>query len=690
MLGKTLSGRYHIVKHLGCGGFGQTYLAEDRQLPGNPLCVVKQLKPKASDPLTLQVSRRLFDREAQVLYKLGKHDQIPQLLAHFEQEQEFYLVQEFIEGHELKQELPVGKQLSENQVITLCGDILKILEFVHQQDVIHRDIKPSNLMRRKQDGKIVLIDFGAVKQVSAQKTNEGNTTLTVAIGSPGYMANEQLGGKPRFCSDIYAVGMIGIQAITGIQPSQLPEDSTTGEIIWRDKVQVSQQFADVLDKMVRYDYRHRYQTATEALQAFELVNSQIATQTYNNISTHKPSLPVDAIQAIVTSTLPPQISPSEGQINLDTAANLSRSQVDSPKSNVGVATSKNQSRRLMKIGAGITTALALTAGISFFYKNNNLLPLLQPANSSWNRVENISLVYTLSEQGSVEALAISADGQFLASRSSNDNTIKLWNLGDGKLLYTLADAKGNPDNGLAFSSDGKILASATRDNTVKLWNPHTGKALPPLTGHSDWVNSIAFSSDGQTLASGSRDKTIKFWNLSTGKLLRTLTDPANEAVEFVAFSPNSQTIASSNYHSIKLWNLQGGHLEKTIFDSKNRGGEIVAYSPDGQKIISSIGNTISLWELGNLPNSCEDIQPCQPTRTFTHSDRIVSFAISRDGQTLASASWDKTIKLWNLQSGQLKSTIPNRSASVDAVTFSPDGKVLVSAGGGKIKVWRSP
>ncbi len=168
MLGKTLSGRYYIVKHLGGGGFGQTYLAEDRQLPGNPLCVVKQLKPQATDPLTLQVSQRLFDREAQVLYKLGKHDQIPQLLAHFEQEQEFYLVQEFIEGHELKQELAVGKQLNENQVMTLCGDILKILEFVHQQEVIHRDIKPSNLIRRKQDGKIVLIDFGAVKQVSAQ------------------------------------------------------------------------------------------------------------------------------------------------------------------------------------------------------------------------------------------------------------------------------------------------------------------------------------------------------------------------------------------------------------------------------------------------------------------------------------------------------------------------------------------
>ncbi|MBD1940798.1 serine/threonine protein kinase, partial [Coleofasciculus sp. FACHB-712] len=222
MLGKTLSGRYQIIKHLGGGGFGQTYLAEDQQLPGNPQCVVKQLKPKANDSLTLEVARRLFDREVQVLYRLGNHNQIPQLLAHFEEEQEFYLVQEFIEGHELKQELPVGKQLREDFVIVLLQDLLEVLAFVHQQDVIHRDIKPSNLIRRKQDGKLVLIDFGAVKEVGTETvSSSGETTLTVVIGSPGYMANEQLSGKPRFSSDIYAVGMLGIQALTGLPPSQL-------------------------------------------------------------------------------------------------------------------------------------------------------------------------------------------------------------------------------------------------------------------------------------------------------------------------------------------------------------------------------------------------------------------------------------------------------------------------------------
>ncbi|WP_431191345.1 macro domain-containing protein [Funiculus sociatus] len=281
MLGKTLSGRYQIISHLGGGGFGTTFIAEDRHLPGTPQCVVKQLTPKTIDhPLALQAAKRLFNREAEVLYQLGNHNQIPRLFAHFEEEQEFYLVQEFIEGHELRQELPVGKKLSENFVIALLKEVLEILAFVHQQNVIHRDIKPSNLVRRKQDGKLVLIDFGAVKQFGTQVINsQGATSFTIAIGSPGYMPNEQIAGKPRFSSDIYAVGMLAIQAFTGLHPRELPEDSNTSEIIWRDRVQASPNLANILDKMVCYDFRQRYQSAAQALQALDGVSSSSFTPT---------------------------------------------------------------------------------------------------------------------------------------------------------------------------------------------------------------------------------------------------------------------------------------------------------------------------------------------------------------------------------------------------------------------------
>ncbi|HEY9670643.1 MAG TPA: serine/threonine-protein kinase [Waterburya sp.] len=269
---KPLGGRYKIISKLGIGGFGRTFLAEDLHLPGHPQCVIKQLQPQTSEPETLVMARRLFDTEAEVLYQLGSHDQIPRLLAHFEDNQEFYLAQEFVAGEPLAKELAGSHLWTESQVIDLLQDILQVLAFVHEQNVIHRDLKPANLIRRHCDGKIVLIDFGAVKQVSSQIVNPeaGETNLTISIGTKGYMPNEQLAGTPRFSSDVYAVGMLAIQGLTGVHPKRLGEDPKTSEIHWRDRApHISPELADILDNMVRYDFRDRYPTAAQALEALQ-------------------------------------------------------------------------------------------------------------------------------------------------------------------------------------------------------------------------------------------------------------------------------------------------------------------------------------------------------------------------------------------------------------------------------------
>jgi tetratricopeptide (TPR) repeat protein/predicted Ser/Thr protein kinase len=267
LVGQALGGRYQIISELGQGGFGTTFLAEDLHLPDNYRCVVKQLKPQATDPTTLQAARRLFDTEAKVLHELGKHPQIPQLFAYFEENREFYLVQEFIPGEELSQEFKSGKKLSESETIALLREILEILEFVHQHQVIHRDVNPRNLIRRRADGKLVLIDFGAVKQIGTTLVNSSGANYTVAIGTPGYRPSEQANGNPRLSSDIYAAGIIGIQALTGCGSQELPTDANTGEISWRKSVKVGSDLGNVLDKMVRYDFRQRYASAREALQA---------------------------------------------------------------------------------------------------------------------------------------------------------------------------------------------------------------------------------------------------------------------------------------------------------------------------------------------------------------------------------------------------------------------------------------
>ena len=160
-----------------------------------------------------------------------------------------------------------GVQLTENEVIQLLYDILDVLQSVHQQNIIHRDIKPSNLMRRDSDRRIVLIDFGAVKQIGSQLKYSQGQRQTVAIGTEGYMPNEQENGHPKLCSDIYAVEMTAIQALTGVFPHQLPKHPNTLEVVWRERVSVSPKLADILDKMVRYKWQQRYQSADEALSA---------------------------------------------------------------------------------------------------------------------------------------------------------------------------------------------------------------------------------------------------------------------------------------------------------------------------------------------------------------------------------------------------------------------------------------
>ena len=270
MKGKILGSRYKIIEYLTEGGFGRTYLAEDTQLPGQDVCLVKQLHPSRNDPQFLDIARRLFKTEASTLHNLGHHQRIPELLAYFEESEKFYLVQQYIKGVTLSKELDSGQIWSESKVIELLQDGLSILQFVHGKRVIHRDIKPDNIIRRESDSKIVLVDFGSVKEVlQEQQTNLGQ--FTVPIGTQGYMPTEQARGKPRPTSDLYALGMIAIQALTGILPLDLPEDDE-GEIIW-DSARVSSELAVILTRMTRYHFKDRYKSAKDVLQALKHISN---------------------------------------------------------------------------------------------------------------------------------------------------------------------------------------------------------------------------------------------------------------------------------------------------------------------------------------------------------------------------------------------------------------------------------
>ena len=264
MLESLLRARYYLISVLGVGGFGQTYLAQDR-LAADAACVVKQFKPARTDPRFLVIARRLFDTEIATLKRLGQHPQIPALLDFFEEAGEFYLVQEFIDGHSISDECTPSRRFTETSAVELLHDVLGILDFVHSQQVIHRDIKPSNLIRRQRDGRVVLIDFGAVKEIGTQLLSEEEQKFTVGIGTQGYTPSEQLAGRPRYCSDIYALGMTVIQGLTGTQPTQILSDPETGDPIWQSPI--SRGLRSILEKMVCYHFSQRYQSAQEVLQA---------------------------------------------------------------------------------------------------------------------------------------------------------------------------------------------------------------------------------------------------------------------------------------------------------------------------------------------------------------------------------------------------------------------------------------
>jgi len=275
-LGHILHESYEILALLGQGGFARTYTAAQRNKPNNPLCVVKEIPfPSSNDPRVLERGRKRFEREASALCRLGRNSRIPELFDRFEENDYFYLVQEYVEGHPLSQELTAGDRWNEEQTVAFLREVLEILESVHKENIIHRDITPANLIRRQTDTQIVLIDFGAVKEISTFTSNSTGEILTSqAIGTSGYMPAEQYNPRsvPQPYNDIYALGIIAIQAVTGQRPTNLPQEPETGEIVWdystpdRPAVQVSDDLKNILTKMVRFHFQDRYQSVDEVLQ----------------------------------------------------------------------------------------------------------------------------------------------------------------------------------------------------------------------------------------------------------------------------------------------------------------------------------------------------------------------------------------------------------------------------------------
>lgn len=652
-----LRNRFRVISLLSDeGGFGRTYLSEDTDKL-NDSCVIKQLAPKFQGTWSQKKAMELFFEEAKRLRELGEHPQIPTLLAYFEQDNCLYLVQQFIDGPNLLQELQLRKNYRDWDIQSILLDLLPILKFIHNRGVIHRDIKPENIIRRKGDGRLTLIDFGSSKQLTTRVRRKNGTS----IGSHGYSSIEQIrDGKAYPASDLFSLGATCFHLLTGISPFQLwMEHGYSWVKNWQDYLHspLSYELTIIIDKLLQIDIHNRYQSADEVLKDLSKKythpltanpNSFLSAQS-NQGDVYPPKYIFVRNLILILATIVFLGLGEFGYRNfhhLQTAISSRWSSWKNSQSRDNVVR-KLQQKYLEKMVVIKTIIETKGAVLSVA-----ITPDTQTIVNSVEEVIKLRNIHTGKEikrlkghTKNVNVLAISPDGKNLVS-GSDDKTIKIWNLSTNKLIYTL---KSHTDSvqALAISKDGKTLISGSDDKTIKVWNLGTGKLIRTLRSHSDWVRSLAISPDGFTVASGSFDKTIKLWNLSKEKPINSLI-PNSQTVTSLAFSPDGKILASaSRDRQLKLWNMNKKLAIRTVA-RQNYNISYLAFSPDGKTLVSG----------HRLCQECGDnINP--------------------------------NLTLWDVATGEKFSAINGHTQTINSLVFSADGRTLVSGGeDNKIKVWR--
>jgi len=661
---KIVGGHYKIIGKEGKVGFGQTYLAQDMRLPGEHRCIIKEITPLNKDPFVLQEAQKRFDSEAKALYSLGTYDRIPQVFADFQEDDTFYLVRQFIPGQDLSKELTLGKPLPSDEVIQLLQDILEVLAVVHQQKVIHRDIKPSNLIRRQKDGKILLIDFGAVKEIITLAVNEkGEIEPINYVGTEGYMPAEQWDGNPKYSSDIYAVGMLCIQALTGLHPISILSDPDTNEKVWRSLVEnISPQFADILDRMVRYHFQNRYQSVAEVSQDLQSLLLKGKQQQHRSGNAVIKGLKITVGMALIAVT-------------------------------------------------GLTAVIFLLWAVNLYKSQSNQKVQQELSLVAIDPFNTLKLARNL-EDNARQIVSVSRDGTMLASVGPNQS-IEIRNFKNGKLIETIDFYADNAElqkrdnlSAIAFSPDGKLLA-ASNSHQIELWQTQnwqqvTWSQQDFFPGNTGLVYALTFTPDSQTLISGGGVR-INLWNLnrdypyenpiSIGKERvgkETSNNPYIRKVKTVAVSPDGKTVAFGRGARIELWDVQNQQdprlLETAIANSQLN---TVVFSPNGKILASGSNNR------GSDTNAIVilDLATKKNLREFSLYSEAVCLAFSKDGNFLVSGYDDGSIKIWNLgdeNTAPLFHDFSNaHSDRVVSVAFIQDGKTLVSASqNGQIKVWQ--
>ncbi|AFZ23328.1 WD domain, G-beta repeat-containing protein,protein kinase family protein [Cylindrospermum stagnale PCC 7417] len=627
---------YRGLKLIGQGGFGRTFLAVDESQPLKPRCAVKQFFALNSNFVTPEIKAKLINSEVEQLQRLDTHPGIPKFLGYLEQDGNHYLIQEFIDGVNLAQELAEIGNLDEAKIRQVLQSILSVLDFIHSQQVIHRDIKPENIIRRRTDDQLILVDFGAAKFVTGANLAQTGTV----IGSPKYAAPEQVFGKASFSSDIYGLGVTCIFLLTGVDPFELyafAEDRW----VWQDYLPspVSSSLSRILDKMISRAINQRYQLAAAVIADLKPGLISVANNE-NTLLATVANQPSNVILSISKTGL--QLQPDKWNCILDLETNI--------------------------FSPGYTTIDLSADGKILAIAGRDCVEV-------W-RLDTQTLVSSFEVRNA--KISMSSDGQILVSNNivlqeTDGPGTKVWHIPSKNLIRGL-ETNLLVSQSMSLSPDCRTLAFGGVGGRIHIWDLSTGKRLHKISGHSGWFkfypavtsliylpksvripeltalleinkNTIQPSSSSQLLASASFDKTIKIWDVDTGKLLKTFSHPSTT----IAVTPDGKMLVSgSSDKTIKFWDLSSGELVRN-FSVSGRVSKIVI-SPDGQSLVAGGGDNkegamlvILDMVTGNILANLEG-----------HQTRVCGLKMSSDGKVLVSqggkveVNSNSQLKIWQL------------------------------------------